>query len=519
MKPLHIFLHAALATLVTIPVTGCSDDEDAALSGYDMQATYTFYDSGEAMKSDLWFKPYVGYAGDPMPFYDEASRTFKILYLEDLRDGDSEVYHPIYELSTIDASSYTNYGEAIPCGGAAEDDPAMGTGSTVVKGNKYYTFYTGHKSSSPREVILRAVSDDGLTWEKDRSFRMQAPASYNQDEFRDPYVFLDGEAGLYRMVIAAIKDGSSVLAQYVSPDLDEWTEAEPFFHNKWSRFYECPDVFAMNGYWYLVYSDKDITNQVQYFYAPSLGELMNMGDDPDFPWRDEGKLEGTSFYAGKTASDGNGRYIWGWCATREGGVSEGGSDWAGALVAHKVVQNDDGTLGFDCPDAVKAKFDTQSSVSALDDGYEPVSAADGTYSLVSGEALHFPRLEYTNKIEFDAETSPGESVFGLSFVDCPDRDYDYRVYIEDRWDALKFDKRSVDDGGNESRENINYFNFIHPDDGKYHITVVTDQSVCVVYVNGQYAFTNRIYCMQRNPWGIFCSDGDVRISNLSVMTY
>ncbi|MCD8292728.1 MAG: DUF4975 domain-containing protein [Prevotellaceae bacterium] len=516
---LTFILHALCGVLMALPLAGCSDDGDAADYGYDMQSTYTFYNSEGAMKSDLWLKPYVGYVGDPMPFYDNSSQTFRILYLEDLRNGDSEIYHPIYELATDNAASYTNYGEAIACGGAVEDDPAMGTGSTLIKAGKYYTFYTGHKSASPREVILRATSDDGITWTKDRSFRMQASSNYNQDEFRDPYVFYDEASGLYRMVIAAIKDGTSVLAQYVSSDLDTWVESEPFFYNKWGRFYECPDVFQMGGYWYLVYSDKDITRQVQFFYASSLSELMNMGDDPEYPWRDEGKLEGTSFYAGKTASDGNNRYIWGWCATREGNVSEGDSDWGGALVAHKVVQNADGTLGFDCPDAIKSKFTVSSAVTPSGDDYTSVYSADGSYSIMSGSTLHFPRLEYTNKIEFDAEVSPGESVFGISFVDCSDRDYDYRVYIEDRWDALKFDKWSLDEAGEEQRDNINYFNFIHPDDGKYHITAVTDQSVCVVYINGQYAFTNRIYYMQRNPWGIFCSDGCVTVSNISVMTY
>ncbi len=508
-------MNVVFITLMTLPMVGCSDDDSPSIVSYDMQSTYTFYNSEDAKKSDLLLKPYIGYVGDPMPFFDNASGIFRIPYLEDLRDGNSEVYHPIYSLETADASSYYNYGETIPCGGSAEDDPAIGTGSVVQANGKYYCFYTGHKATTPREVILKATSSDGITWEKDRSFRMQAPTNYSQDDFRDPYVFYDDEANVYRMVVAAIIDGTATLAQFTSTDLSKWTEAEPFFHNKWGRFYECPDVFQMGNYWYLVYSDKDITNQVQFFYASSLRDLMNMGDDPEFPWRDEGKLEGTSFYAGKTASDGKNRYIWGWCGTREGNVSEGAMDWAGALVAHKVVQNDDGTLGFDCPDAVSSIFNETMDITALDDNYNPISGS--TYTLDAGSSVHFQRLNYTNKIEFDAQTNPGETVFGLTFVDCTDLNYDYRVYVEDRWNALKFDK--VTNASEDGRENINYFGFIHADDGQYHVTVITDQSVCVVYINGQYAFTNRIYYMQRNPWSIFCSDGSVTISNVKVMTY
>ena len=32
----------------------------------------------------------------------------------------------------------------------------------------------------------------------------------------------------------------------------------------------------------------------------------------------EGMLDSRAFYAGKTASDGTNRYIWGWCPTRAG---------------------------------------------------------------------------------------------------------------------------------------------------------------------------------------------------------
>lgn len=500
---------------------GCSDNDisaaDTLPEGFATGTTY--FNTDESDKADLYYKPTVGYVGDPMPFYDSKEKDFKILYLQDMRDGNSVIYHPAYELITKDAASYQGLGEAIACGSAQEDDPALGTGSTVEKDGTYYTFYTGHKAASPREVILKASSTDGKSWKKDRSFRLQAPAGYNQDEFRDPYVFYDDEAKLYRMVIAAIKDGKSVLAQFTSADLTTWQEAEPFFHNKWGRFYECPDVFRMGNYCYLVYSDKDITRQVQYFFAPTLKQLMTMGEDPAFPWRNEGKLEGTSFYAGKSASDGQNRYIWGWCATRQGNLPEGTMDWAGALVAHKIVQNEDGTLGFSIPDAVEKKFATVGELQEISksDGAEG-SSAQG-YTLAAGQSVRFGRLNYVNKLSFTVKATPGASVFGLSFVDCSDRDYNYRVYVEDRWNNLKFDKVTTDKDGKETRQNINLLGLQPAADGVYHVTVVSDHSVCVVYINNQYAFTNRINGMTLNPWSLFCSDGKVEFSDLKWFTF
>ena len=517
----RILFTITLSASIVCLALGCSDNDFSAVDrlpeNFDTGTVY--FNIGESTKTDLYYKPRVGYVGDPMPFYDSKENDFKILYLQDMRNGNSVIYHPVYELKTKDAASYHGLGEAIACGGAQEDDPALGTGSTVEKDGVYYTFYTGHKTGSPREVILKASSTDGKSWKKDRSFRLQAPNGYNQDEFRDPYCFYDDEARLYRMVIAAIKDGKSVLAQFTSSDLTIWKETEPFFINKWGRFYECPDVFKMGNYWYLIYSDKDITRQVQYFFAPTLTQLMALGNDPAFPWRDEGKLEGTSFYAGKSASDGQKRYIWGWCATRQGNVPDGQMDWAGTLVAHKIVQNEDGTLGFSIPEAVDKKFVTGKDLREVSksNGVEGNSATG--YTIPAGQSVRFGRLNYVNKLSFTVKTTPGHSVFGLSFVDCNDRDYNYRVYVEDRWSNLKFDKVMTDKDGNESRQNINSFGLQPAADGVYNIKIVSDHSVCVVYINNQYAFTNRINGMALNPWSLFCSDGKVIISDLKWFTY
>lgn len=509
-----------LAASIALMAMGCSDNDISASDTFPEEFTTgtTFFSTGEADKTDMYYKPAVGYVGDPMPFYDARERNFKILYLQDMRDGNATIYHPVYELITNDVASYQNLGEAIACGGTQEDDPALGTGSTVEKDGKYYTFYTGHKSVSPREVILKATSADGKVWTKDRSFRLQAPDGYNQDEFRDPYVFYDEDAGLYRMVLSAIKNGKSVLAQFTSQDLTVWKETEPFFYNKWGRFYECPDIFKIGDYWYLVYSDKDVTRQVQYFFAPTLKQLMTMGDDPVFPWRNEGKLEGTSFYAGKTASDGTNRYIWGWCATREGNLPEGTADWAGALVAHKLIQNEDGTLGFTIPEAIDRKFVKDLELQEISRSEGIDGTVTSGYTLISGQSVYFGRLSYLNKLSFTVTTDPGTSVFGLSFVDCSDRDYDYRIYIEDKWENLKFDKVTTDKEGKESRLTINSLGLRQAADGVYHITMVSDHSVCVVYINNQYAFTNRINNMAMNPWSLFCSDGNINISDLKMST-
>lgn len=55
---------------------------------------------------------------------------------------------------------------------------------------------------------------------------------------------------------------------------------------------------------------------------------------PTFPDNKEGVLDSRAFYAGKTASNGTDRYIWGWCPTRAGndntavGAAPAEPEWA-----------------------------------------------------------------------------------------------------------------------------------------------------------------------------------------------
>ena len=89
--------------------------------------------------------------------------------------------------------------------------------------------------------------------------------------------------------------------------------------------------------WYLVYSESVRTSwsrKVKYMVGNSFEDLKAcMGGSPRWPQDDhEGVLESRAFYAGKTASNGTDRYIWGWCPFRSGStiheknVNVGGGD-------------------------------------------------------------------------------------------------------------------------------------------------------------------------------------------------
>lgn len=136
-----------LAALMITSFSSCSDDNDPVLTQKDWDGTTTYFASADAMKFDTYYKPSVGYVGDPMPFYDPQAKDFKIMYLQEYRPNQAGTYHPIWAVSTQDAASYTSMGELISCGGLSEQDAAIGTGSTIYNPSDklYYTFYTGNK--------------------------------------------------------------------------------------------------------------------------------------------------------------------------------------------------------------------------------------------------------------------------------------------------------------------------------------------------------------------------------------
>lgn len=159
------------------------------------------------------------------------------------------------------------------------------------------------------------------------------------------------------------------------------------------------------------------------------------------PYKAEGKLDGKSFYAGKTASDGTNRYIWGWCATRNGQQhtnNEAPTDWGGTLVYHQLVPNVESdninlsSIKVKCPDILKGKIKAETYWRPEDQTETYKDEAGNTqtrgyFNLTSGSKVSLPRLYPTNRVTFTVRGSDNGE-FGLRFIDCKDHDtYSIRI--------------------------------------------------------------------------------------------
>lgn len=515
-----------ISLILALSCSACSE-EDVVLTTRDWENTYEYFQSADASHFSTYYQPQAGYVGDPMPFFDPVEKDFKIFYLQEFRPN-SATYHPFWCLSTKDGASYTQLGEMIPTGTISELDGALGTGSTIYNetDKTYYTFYTGHSANVALtgivEGVMLATSSDFKTWKKERGFLLSGAGEYSTNDFRDPFVF-KGDDGIFHMVVSTQKDGKGVLAEYTSTDLRKWNSNGVFMSMMWDRFYECPDIFKMGDWWYLVYSEKHAAvRRVQYFKGHTLADLKACTANDAGIWPDshEGMLDSRAFYAGKTASDGTDRYIWGWCPTRPGkdntnvGAYPAEPEWAGSLVAHRLIQHADGTLTLGPVKGIMDKYGKKSNlkVAALNGG----ATSEGGVHKVSGEgSVLFNRLGECNKIEFDVTTS-GER-FGVSFVRGVDSDKYYTLMFNPEGNGkmkINFEQEGKDGMGFIA--GADGYLFDAAADNTYHVTILTDNSVCTMYINDVAAHTSRIYGINKNCWSINSYGGTLTVNNLSV---
>lgn len=539
-----------LASCLALPLASCSDS-DAAPEQKDWSTTTYFYSADAAMQ-DTYYKPTVGYVGDPMPFFDPVAGDFKVLYLQDFRPNPEGTYHPIWGVSTKDAAHYTSLGELVSCGTKKSQDAAIGTGSTIYDeaSKLYYTFYTGNKylptGDESAQAVMVATSSDFKTWTKDRTFLLKGQDfGYDKNDFRDPFVF-KGDDGKFHMLVSTKKGGKGSLAEFVSDDLKNWTDNGVFMTMMWDRFYECPDLFKMGDYWYLVYSEiHHAVRRVQYFKGRTLDELKACTANDVARWPDahEGFLDSRGLYAGKTASDGTNRYLWGWCPTRSGkdntavGASPAEPEWAGNLVCYKLIQHEDGTLTLGEVEAISNKYNKVCEVEVKDqNGMSVVERKDAEGNLIrdeKGEVIKdtilsgdnaymlLSRLGSHNKISFTVTTSNEWDKFGISMVRGSDSKKYYTMVVnpeDENNRKVNFEEQGVE--GKGFIAGIDGYVFARPADNVYNVTIYTDNSICVMYINDVCSYTNRIYGIQKNCWSINSYNGaNVKISNLKISQY
>uniref|UniRef100_UPI00289DCC6C glycoside hydrolase domain-containing protein n=2 Tax=Chryseobacterium TaxID=59732 RepID=UPI00289DCC6C len=352
-----------------------------------------------------------------------------------------------------------------------------------------------------------ATSTDMKNWTKVKNFKITAPAGYYDYEFRDPHVFFNAEDGKYWMLVSAQTSAKkAVVLKFttINPASGNWTLENPIYTTTSSENYimlECPDLFKMGNYWYLVFSEN---------WSNNTGTHYRIGTSPNGPWTTPAndRLDGSYLYAAKTVSDNANRYLVGWTAREVPESNTGGKDWAGNLVAHQLVQNPDGTLVVKPVSTLQSVFGQNAPLS-VDKITGNASQNGNNFNLSANSQVTFGKLQKANQISFTLNASAnGKS--GLILAQDNDGKNGFKISFEPSSNRMA---SYVLNGGSEDFANAYPLSGISGTN--YNVTVFISNDVCVVYVNDKLAFSNRVYDVVNKKWSIF-GTADSSFSNINV---
>jgi len=468
---------------------------------------------------DFFYKPPDAVAADFIPLY--ANGEFQLFFLLDWRDRDKHGEGtPWYRISTKDFVHFTEHGEMLPRGAINEQDLYVFTGSAIQANKQYHIFYTGHNpyfsdKGKPQQAVMHAVSDDMQTWRKIAEHTFYAPEdTYEKNDWRDPFVFRNDETGEYYMLTAArfkkgVQRRRGLTALSISKDLIHWQPAGAFYAPDLYFTHECPDLFRMGDWYYLIFSEFSDEVRTRYRMSRSIKGPWSTPAHDDF--------DGHAFYAAKTASDGNNRYLFGWNPTRSGAKDEGGWEWGGNLVVHKLIQQANGELNVCAPDTVRSAFDKDSKVTWLHTTGHVNTEANKTIIQAKGSfgAAITEKMPETCRIRATVNFTKDTKKCGL-LIRCDNEcNNSYYLQLEPAWHRLSFDMWPRE--RSETSQMVELSRHIQLVPGKpYTFELFMDGNKGVLYLNDQVAMNFRAYNLKEGAFGIFATEGSVEFSNISL---
>ena len=430
----------------------------------------------------LHYQPAGHWFGDCMPYAEDG--VFWLFHQRDTRIPGPFGEPFGWDLATTrDFVNCEDRGEAIGRGGDDEQDQFIFAGSVFKGPDGYIAMYTGYNRDYPEQgrasqVLMLAESDDLVTWRKTEKSVVVPQPGYDLDDWRDPFVLWDEEAGSWLMILGGRKiEGGRIIngrtVAFRSTDLEHWDFEGDFWAPGLYTMHEMPDLFRMGDWWYLLtteYSDKSKT-----VYAMSrsvTGPWAIPADDA---------FDGRAYYAARSAEDGGRRYLFGWVPTKEDDDGRKQWQWGGTLLVHEVVQREDGTLGVRIPDGMTAAFAAPRSLSsAALNGLAGVAdvvlaePSDGTWLLTGTLKLTEASGIVSIRLWEDATTGDG---------------YEFRIDVANG--TLRFDQRP------------NYPWYRYDDKGldrplqlragaEHRIRLLVDDEIATLYVD-DIALTGRAY--------------------------
>lgn len=479
------------------------------------------------MTKEFFYRPENAWVGDVIPYYEDGE--FKLFYLHGWRENHREgLDHGWHLLGTKD---FVQYEERGACGIEG------GTGHILKVDGVYHMFYCVFPEG--KQLACHATSTDLRNWEPipEDTFGPDGEI-YEMADWRDPFVFWNEEEGVYWMLIAALAKGPTArkgcTGLLTSSDLKHWEYRQPLYApNLHVGAHECPDMFRIGEWWYLVYSS----------YTGRFGTFYRMSRSPNGPWISpkEEAFDGRAYYAAKSVSDGDKRYLFGWNPTKRddlfgwnppqaAGQDYDTWDWGGNLVVHEIVQRSDGTLGTRVPGSVDAAFSVTQPVelSGIAGEWAEISASHNEgVSLNCREPYAFAgcitrdELPDICKISATVRFSPETQGVGFMLRTENALDFAYYVTLEPQRDRVTFRGPIMqsEEGGKTFPYEVELERpFEFEANANIEIRIFVDGTICEIYVGGRVAMSARMYDIEQGRLGLFVNQGEAAFTDVKIET-
>ena len=457
----------------------------------------------------LYYQPHGYWFGDCMPFYHDGK--FYLFHQRDTRKPGPFGEPFGWALArTTDFVHYEDLGESLPKGGDAAQDQFIFAGSVFAANGRFYALYTGYNRDYPRQgkaaqVLMVATSTDLITWTKTSETLVLPQAGYDPDEWRDPYVFWNEDTREYVMILGARKlDGEKIrtgrTVSFISTDLQTWEFKGDFWAPNLFYMHEMPDIFKVGDLWYLLTTE----------YSEQSKTIYRMSTTLNGPWKAplDDAFDGRAYYAARSASDGQQRYLFGWVPTKEHEDDLGNWQWGGTLVVHEVYRRGDGTLGVKPPEGVAHAFahqnrliDTAMTLRTQD------SCAETYLARNTGDLF---------KLEVTLTFSPDTRAFGIRLFEDEASGDAYAFSFQIGENRMSFDRTP----------NLPWSRYMNKGlerplpleaDRPYTIQVIVDDTIATLYVDGV-ALNTRMYAKAGQALAIYVVDGELTLENAALET-
>lgn len=469
----------------------------------------------------LFYKPENGFCGDLMPYFIDGEFVFFYLHTSRPSEEFSDVcWH------MVKTKDFVHYYDDVSLGIRG------GTGSVLKRNAEYNIFYCDNSdfdtSEDKKQYICQAVTNDFEQIVEINKFPCDE-IYYDKASFRDPHVFYNNEKSEYWMLVSSRVKGpsnrSGCVGLLTSPDLKKWNIKKPLYSPHIDvGAHECPDIFKMGEFWYLIYSSYTG------FYATVYRKSRSVEGPFMIPKRET--FDARGFYAGKTVEHDSKRYLVGWCASKEApymrdwnpnysGNDYNVFDWGGNVVVHELRQSADGALNVSLPDSVYKSFKKHENLrlKKLFNNCE-INGNNLIISTNEFSAVLANDMPDTCLIECSLTMSEETRRCGIFVRGSQSLDKAYYITLNAQRNMLEFNTYLwQDEKGwrvlpSEAEQQMPY---VFMAGLKYQVKIIISGSICIVYFNNEIALTSRMYDLPAGKFGFFAVGGETNFEEIRLL--